>query len=168
MERLTTLLFCGAIMLLAYLIILGLIFCDLRAGIRKAKQRGDYRDSSGYKRTIDKIARYFNMTFAMSLVDILQIALVFFLFHFYQIDFIMVPWFTLIAMGYVGFVEITSIWEPADIKERRQQREYKKALVALIRDYGSVENLVAALKVNREDDASRQPVDVEPLNPEDL
>ena len=101
--------FDGAFMLLCYVIILGLIFCDLRSGVRKAKQRGEYRDSAGYKRTIDKIARYFNMTFALSLIDVVQIALIFFLYYFYQVDLFMVPWFTLIALGYVAWVEVHSI-----------------------------------------------------------
>ncbi len=84
MERLTTMMFCGAIMLFAYIIILGLIFCDLQAGVRKAKKRGEYRTSDGFKRTIEKIAKYFNMTFALSLIDFFQLALIFFLYHFYK------------------------------------------------------------------------------------
>ncbi|MBQ3700822.1 MAG: hypothetical protein II886_13110 [Prevotella sp.] len=151
MERLTTLLFCSGIMLLAYVIILGLIFCDLRAGIRKAKQQGKYRTSAGYKRTIEKISKYYNMTFALSLLDALQLAIIFFLYHFYRIDIVMIPWFTLIALGYVGFVEVKSIWEPADIKERKLQQDYKLALIALIREYGTVENLFRALNVTKED-----------------
>ena len=145
MERLTTLMFCGAIMLLAYIIILGLIFCDLRAGVKKAKQRGEYRTSDGFKRTIEKIGKYFNMTFALSLIDVVQLALLMFLFHFYQRDIIMVPWFTLIAMGYVAFVEVRSIWEPADIKEKKQQADYKRLVLALIREYGGIEKVMEAL-----------------------
>ena len=158
MERLTTLLFCAAIMLLAYIIILGLIFCDLQAGVRKAKKRGDYRDSAGYKRTIDKIARYFNMTFALSLIDVVQIAIIFFLYQFYRIDIVMIPWFTLLALGYVAWVECHSIWEPEDVKERRQQKEYRMALESLLRDYGTVENLVKALNVGKTNDDSEAAV----------
>ena len=108
MERLTTLFFCLGLMLLAYVTILGFIFCDLRAGIRKAKQRGEYRTSCGYKRTIEKIAKYFNMTFALSIIDFLQLAIIMFLYRFYKLDIIMLPWFTLLALGYVGFVSASS------------------------------------------------------------
>lgn len=38
MERLPTLMIDGAMMLLMYVTIVGLILCDLRAGIRKARQ----------------------------------------------------------------------------------------------------------------------------------
>lgn len=150
MERITTLLICGAIMLLLYVIVLGLIFSDLWAGIRKAKQRGDYITSDGRKRTIDKIGRYFNMTFALSLIDVVQLAIIFFLYYFYKVDIWMVPWFTIVAVGYVAWVEIHSIWEPADIKERKQQQEYMRALRTLIKDYGSPEKLIAALQGNYE------------------
>lgn len=151
MERLTTLMFCGGLMLLCYIIILGFIFCDLQAGIRKAKKRGEYRTSDGYKRTIDKIAKYFNMTFALSLIDFLQLALLFFLYHFYNRDIIMAPWFTFLALGYVGFVEIRSIWEPADIKEKKQQEDYKRMLRALISEYGGVEKVLESLAANKKD-----------------
>jgi hypothetical protein len=150
-DRITTLMFDGGLMLLCYIIILGLIFCDLQAGIRKAKKRGEFRTSDGYKRTIAKIAQYFNMTFALSLIDIVQLALLVFLYHFYGRDIIMVPWFTLLALGYVGFVEVKSIWEPANIKEQKQQQEYRKAILALIREYGGVEKVLDALTQDKKD-----------------
>ena len=137
---------CGGIMLLMYITILALILADLVAGVRKAKSRGDYRTSDGYKRTIDKIARYYNMTFAMSLIDVVQVAIIFFLFYFYQVDIWMIPWFTLFATGYVAWVEIHSIWEPADIKEKKQQQDYKKALLAVIEQYGGAEKVIEMLK----------------------
>lgn len=145
MERLTTLMFCGGLMLLCYIIILGLIFCDLQAGIRKAKKRGEVRTSDGYKRTIAKIAQYFNMTFALSLIDVAQLCMLLFLYHFYQRDIIMIPWFTLLALGYVGFVEVKSIWEPADIKEKKQQQEYRRAIMALIREYGGIDKVLEVI-----------------------
>lgn len=132
-------------MLLCYIIILGLIFCDLQAGIRKAKKRGEVRTSDGYKRTIAKIAQYFNMTFALSLIDVAQLCMLLFLYHFYQRDIIMIPWFTLLALGYVGFVEVKSIWEPADIKEKKQQQDYKRAIMALIREYGGIDKVLEVI-----------------------
>lgn len=137
--------FCGGIILLIYIAILILIFCDLRAGVRKAKKRNEYRTSDGYKRTIEKISKYFNMTFALTVIDLLQLSLIMFLFHFYQRDIIMIPWFTLIAFGYICFVEIKSIWEPADIKEKKQMNDYRRMLMSLVREYGGVDKLMEAL-----------------------
>ena len=151
MDRHITVLICGCLTLLAYMAILVLIFCDLRAGVRKARKRGDKLDSQGYKRTIEKIAKYYNMAIPLTVMDVMQLAIIYYLWRFYGIDIIMIPWFSLIALGYVAWVEIHSIWEPADVKERRAQCEYRQALMALIREYGTVENLVNALKVDKED-----------------
>ena len=157
MERLTTLMFCGGLMLLCYIIILGFIFCDLQAGVRKAKVRGQYKTSEGYKRTIDKIAKYFNMTFALSLIDMMQLALIFFLYHFYGRDIIMAPWFTFLALGYIGFVEIKSIWEPADIKEKKLQEDYRRAIMALIKEYGGVEKVLEAMTAEKRENEAKFP-----------
>ena len=145
MERLTTIMVCMSIMLLIYIAELGLVFCDLRAGVRKAKQKGIYRTSEGYRRTIDKIARYFNMTLSLSLVDCVALALVYFLWYFYRVDIWMIPLFTLIAGGYVAFVEIKSIWEPADVKERKLMSDYHASLIRLLKEYGSIEKVAEAL-----------------------
>lgn len=168
MERLTTLMFVGGLILLCYVIILGFIFCDLRAGIRKAKKRGEYRTSDGFKRTIEKISKYFNMTFALSLIDVVQIALIFFLYQFYKVDIFMVPWFTFIATGYVGYVEIKSIWEPADIKERKQQQDYRRALMALIHEYGGLENVLKSMTKEGLEKAAQEETDIEPIQDSEL
>ncbi len=168
MERLTTLMFVGGLILLCYVIILGFIFCDLRAGIRKAKKRGEYRTSDGFKRTIEKISKYFNMTFALSLIDVVQIALIFFLYQFYKVDIFMVPWFTFIATGYVGYVEIKSIWEPADIKERKQQQDYRRALMALIREYGGLDNVLKSMTKEGLEKAAQEETDIEPIQDSEL
>ncbi len=137
-------------MLLMYITILALILADLWSGVRKAKKRGEFRTSDGYKRTIDKIARYYNMTFAMSLIDVVQVAIIFFLYYFYEVDIWMIPWFTLFATGYVAWVEIHSIWEPADIKEKKQQKDYTKALLAVIEQYGGAEKVIQLLTKREE------------------
>ena len=132
-------------MMLVYISELGLVFCDLRAGVKKAKQLGQYRSSEGYRRTIDKIARYFNMTFALSLIDAVMLAIVFYVYYFYKVDIWMLPIFTMVAGGYVAFVEVKSIWEPASIKEAKLMKGYRGAIIQLIKEYGSIENVIAKL-----------------------
>lgn len=126
--RIGTLIICGFVVLLFYIVALGLIFADLWAGVRKAKQRGEYRTSEGYKKTVGKINKYFSMHFAMTLVDAVQISLLYLLYHEYGYDIPMLPLFTLIGVLYEAFVEIRSITEPADIKERKQQDDFKRLL----------------------------------------
>ena len=97
--RITTLIIAGTIVLLLYVVTLGLIFLDLWAGVRKAKQRGEMRTSEAYKRTIEKVSKYFNMLFAMTLVDCVQIALLFFLYREYGYDIPMLPVFSFLGTG---------------------------------------------------------------------
>lgn len=52
---------------------------------------------------------------------------------------------TLFATGYVAWVEVHSIWEPADIKEKKQQQDYTKALLAVIEQYGGAEKVIEML-----------------------
>lgn len=167
MARLTTVIVCLCIMLLIYMTELGLVFCDLRAGIRKAKEKGIYRTSEGYRRTIDKIARYFNMTFALSLVDVVMLAIVFFLYYFYTVDIWMIPVFTMIAGGYVAFVEIKSIWEPADIKEKKLLKDYSMIVMKLLKEYGSIEKVterIAEMAIQQEQKEN----DIEPIDNSDI
>ncbi|MDD6017113.1 MAG: hypothetical protein PUC18_12720 [Prevotellaceae bacterium] len=145
-QRIITLGFCGAVVLLFYVVTLLLIFADLWAGVRKAKQRGEMRTSEAYKRTIDKISKYFNMLFALTLVDFVQIALIYFVYHEYDYDFIMFPWFALLGTFYVGFVEVKSIMEPSDIKEAKQQQDFKRLLLELAKNSDMRDKLINLLK----------------------
>ena len=131
-DRILTVIFCGAIVLLLYVLTLGFIFSDLWAGVRKAKQRGEMRISQAYKRTIEKINKYFNMLIVLTMVDGMMVALLFFLYYFYGYDIPMLPLFTFFGTCYVGFVEVTSITEPADIKEKKQQDDFKRMVMKLI------------------------------------
>jgi len=126
--RIGTLIVCGFVILIFYIVALGLIFADLWTGVRKAKQRGEYRTSEGFKKTIGKINKYFAMHFAMTLVDAMQISLLYMLYREYCYDIPMLPIFTLIGVCYEAFVEIKSITEPADIKEKKQQDDFKRLL----------------------------------------
>lgn len=142
MDRITNIMICGGLVLLFYTTVLSLIFCDLWAGIRKAKKRGEYRTSEGYKRTISKIAKYYNMLLALTAVDIVQISLLFYLHIGYGYDIPMVPWFTLVGTIYIAFVELKSIKEPANVKELKQQEDFKRMCMSLAKDYGHPEEMV--------------------------
>ena len=130
--RITTLIIAGTIVLLLYVVTLGLIFLDLWAGVRKAKQRGEMRTSEAYKRTIEKVSKYFNMLFAMTLVDCVQIALLFFLYREYGYDIPMLPVFSFLGTGYIAFVEVTSIMEPSNVKEKKQQEDFGRLVTKLV------------------------------------
>lgn len=146
MDNISTIAICGIIVVLLYVIVLGLIFADLWSGIRKARKREELRTSEAYKRTITKIAKYFNMVFALTLVDAAQIAVIFYLCYCYGYNIPMLPIFTFIGTAYVGFVEIKSITEPANIKEQKQQEDFKRLLMAVIQEKEHPERIVEALQ----------------------
>ena len=57
------------ILLGIYILVLLMIFADLWSGVRKAKRIGEARTSYGYRRTISKMAQYYNILIACTIVD---------------------------------------------------------------------------------------------------
>ena len=55
-----------------YFLVIIAIIADLWSGVRKAKINGVARSSYGYRRTVDKIARYYNVLMALTVVDAMQ------------------------------------------------------------------------------------------------
>ena len=119
-EQLIALLFFVVILLFTPLVFIGL---DYWAGIRKAHKRGEPIQSDKMKRTVDKISRYYNAILAMMVVDLIQITGFVFLYLFNGWSAYTFPVFTLGAVLFVAAIEIKSIYEPADVKEQREQRE---------------------------------------------
>lgn len=127
-EQLIVLLFVVVGMLMTPLIFIAL---DYWAGVRKAKQVGEPIRSDKMKRTADKIARYYNCILAMVVLDIIQITAFIFLYLYNGWDAYTFPFFTLIAVLFVAAIEIKSIYEPADVKERRQLKEVTELAKAI-------------------------------------
>lgn len=100
------------------------------------------RTSEAYKRTVDKINKYFTMLIALTLVDCMFNMVAFYMCHEYQIDMIMLPYFTLIGAAYIGFVEVKSITEPADVKEQKQRQDFKRLLMSLAKDKNLLERVM--------------------------
>ena len=55
-----------------YFLVLAAIFLDLWAGVRKAKIRGEFRSSFGLRKTVEKIGKYYNMIFVITVIDAMQ------------------------------------------------------------------------------------------------
>ena len=107
------------------------IALDYWAGVRKAKQIGEPIRSDKMKRTADKVARYYNCILAMVVLDMIQITAFIFLYLYNDWDAYTFPFFTLIAVLFVAAIEIKSIYEPADVKERRQLKEVTELAKAI-------------------------------------
>ena len=144
-DREFTLIVIGCLVVLFYVIVFGLIGADLWSGVRKAKKRGEMRTSEAYRRTIDKLNKYYNMLIALTFVDAVQIGLIFFLWHEYGYDIPMVPLFTLLGTFYISFVEMKSIMEPSNIKEKKAQEDFIRLLREIARNQDLKERVLAVL-----------------------
>ena len=109
-----------------------LIALDFWAGIRKAKARHERIRSDKMQRTMQKLSRYYNGILAMMVVDCVQVALFVFLHIFNGWSLYTFPVCTLIAVTFVAAIEIKSIWEPADAKEKHEMREVSALAKAIV------------------------------------
>lgn len=104
---------------------------DFWSGIRKSRKRGIQIYSDKMKHTVNKIARYYNAILAMMVVDSIQICAFIFLWRFNDWSLYTFPAFTLVAVCFVAAIEIKSICEPADAKERKELKEVTELAQAI-------------------------------------
>lgn len=102
------------IVALIYVWVFAVAMCDLRAGIRKAKQRGEYKSSKKMRRTIEKMTTYYNIMLAVSLVD----ALLVFALALMRVNIPRIPYMTFVGGILIGIIEIKSIYEKAEDKQK--------------------------------------------------
>ena len=111
--------------ILFFILITPLFFIafDFWAGTRKAKQRGERIVSDGWQRTVRKIARYYNALLALVVVDAMQMASIWYLQEFYGWGIPVFPAVTLLGAMGVAAIEVKSIYEKAEDKEKRELRQ---------------------------------------------
>lgn len=99
-----------------YVLVLLAVLADLVSGCRKAKKRGELRSSYGFRKTVDKLGRYYLPLFALTVVDIMQMVAVWYLNTFHDFHIPLLPIMTLIGAIGIGIIEIKSILEKAEDK----------------------------------------------------
>lgn len=114
-----------------YIEVFIMILADLWSGVRKAKVRGEIRSSYMYKKTIDKIARYYNAMIALTVIDAMQMGGVWYLDGYYSWSIPIFPVVTLLGALGISLVELKSIYEKADEKVKGDYKDVA-ALVAEI------------------------------------
>lgn len=127
-----------------YTLVLVVIFLDLWAGVRKAKARGEYRSSYGYRKTVDKIGRYFNMILVITAIDAVQMLAVWQLNQQTTYNLPILPILTFIGAMFVGFIELKSIYENSEEKEKAKINEVAKLAGQIVKDH-DMQDIVAAL-----------------------
>lgn len=93
---------------------------DFWAGVRKAKQRKEKITSEGWKRTVDKVSRYYNMLLALTVVDCMQISGIWYLDNYYNYQIPIFPFITMLGAMVVAIIEVKSILEQAEEKSKKQ------------------------------------------------
>ncbi len=114
-----------------YILVLLAVLSDLWSGVRKAKARHEARTSYGLKRTVEKLAKYYNVMFGLTVTDCMQILGCWYLKMYCDINLPMFPLITLAgALGF-GLIEIKSIYEKAEDKYKNEAA-YMAAMAAKI------------------------------------
>ena len=98
------------------------------------------------KRTMDKVSRYYNAILAMLVVDGIQMsAFVFMYLYFGWANAYTFPVFTMLATLFVAAVEIKSIYEPADAKEKQELKDVQALAVAIASHKDDVKEIAEAI-----------------------
>ena len=118
---------------------------DLKAGTRKARERGEKITSDGWRRTVNKLARYYNLLFALLGIDAIQIVAIWFIDNYYNHDYITFPFMVLIGVVGVGFIEIKSIYEKADDKMKRDTMEFAEKAQIVLEHHNDIAELIKEL-----------------------
>lgn len=131
------------------------ILLDLWSGIRKAKQRGEAITSEGWRRTVAKFNRYYNLLLALLAIDCVQLAACFFLRTYNGISAPMFPWMLTIGDLAIGAIELKSIYEKAEDKVKKEVESVGKLAASIAEnrtDPKSIaEEIIKYLNQNDED-----------------
>lgn len=128
-----------------YFLVLAAAAADLASGLRKARRRGETTHSRALRRTVDKLARYYNVLIVLTVVDAMQITAAVFLRTVEGYDVPTIPVFTLIGSLGMAFIEVKSIFEKGDDKEKQQLAELV-SLLETIADNDRLKRILEKLK----------------------
>lgn len=118
-----------------YILVLVMILTDLWSGVTKARKAGVIRSSYGFRRTIEKMGRYYNVLFALTIMDAMQVGSLWYFEIYYQKVVPMFPFVTLVGAIGICLIEVKSIYEKAEDKVR----------------FDDVGQLVGKMLVNKDD-----------------
>ncbi len=116
--ELTRLWWLTGVVVAEYVLVLAAVGADMASGIRKARRRGEATRSRALRRTVDKLARYYNVLVVLTVVDAMQIAGAWFLRAVEGYGVPTVPVFTLLGSIGMAIIEVKSIVEKGSAKER--------------------------------------------------
>ena len=134
-----------AVVVLEYLLVLIATIGDLVSGLRKAKRNGNSTRSRALRRTVDKLARYYNVLAILTVVDAMQITGSFYMRIIEGYDIPTIPIFTLVGSLGMAIIEVKSIFENGNDKEKEDAKELADLITKLIGNY-KLHELINILK----------------------
>ena len=137
-----------------YMMVFFAVLADLWSGVRKARKNGIASSSYGFKRTIDKMARYYNVMLTLTFVDAMQMSSLWYLECYYSYAWPIFPFITMIGAIGVCMVEVKSIYEKAEDKVRLENVAHMAGKIITNRDDLSeiVKTVAEYLKSNEKDE----------------
>lgn len=142
------------IVFVEYILVLIAVMLDLWSGVRKARKTGKIRTSYGYRRTVDKLARYYNLLFLMTIIDVMQISGIWYANVCYGHRWPLIPALTMFGAIGFGIIELKSIYEKAEDKEIHRITEMTGQVITNRRDVEAVAQIVLSYIKNKEDEKS--------------
>ena len=139
-----------------YILVLVMILADLWSGVRKAKRLGEVRTSYGYKRTVGKLAQYYNVLIALTIVDGMQMSSVWYFERYYGNSIWFFPFMTLGGALLLCLIEVKSIYEKAEDKVRMDKAGQVVSKIILNReDKEEIAKTIHAYLNDEEDSESK-------------
>lgn len=111
------------LVVLCYIIASIAVLLDLRSGIAKAKQRGEYRSSFKFRKTCQKFNEYGNTLLILTIVDVLIMVFEDVLTMQMHWTLPNIPIFTFLGAIGVCYIEYKSIREKAEDKHKFEEAE---------------------------------------------
>lgn len=99
------------------------IVMDLFSGVRKARNKGVFRSSYGFRRTISKIVKYYSAVFMGGIIDLMIIVLFWHLNTHSGYNLPLIPIFTIVVSGGCIWVEYKSILETLEDKDKAKAHD---------------------------------------------
>lgn len=107
---------------------------DFFSGKRKAKQRGEKITSDKFQQSVKKLAGYYNMLFALVIIDVMHIACSWYLNSYYDFHIPTFPFITLAGAIVVALIEIKSIREKAEDKVKKQLNDVASLAIEIAKN----------------------------------
>lgn len=123
----------AAMMVAEYVLVLAAVLADLWSGLRKARRRGEARRSEALRRTVSKLGQYYNVMFALSVVDMMQMGVMLYLRLVCGSDVLLLPVLTVIGAIGIAVIEVKSIFEKSEEKQQKDYREAATLMLSLLR-----------------------------------